>query len=282
MGDGPVIGVDGGGTGSRARLVWPARSIDVQTTGGPANVFQDREGAVANIHALLADLGAKSGVDDLTVIPKHLGLAGVLRGADPAPLLTQLDIGWAQLSDDQVTSLAGALGGKDGWLVSLGTGSFVGVQSGADIRFLGGYGLFVGDQASGGWLGKRALEHALLVRDGLAKDGKLARGIWDRFDNDPNAVIQFSQTTNSADYAALAALVFASADDPAARGMIDQAVGYVCGALVTLGYQGAGRVCLTGGIAERYIPFLPENFAKAVEPVQANALEGAVILAGRM
>ena len=75
------------------------------------------------------------------------------------------------VSDDRPTNMAGALGGTDGYVAAIGTGSFLGRQSGAEQRFIGGWGLRLGDEASGAWLGRRVLSRVLDWRDGVV-DGR--------------------------------------------------------------------------------------------------------------
>lgn len=53
-----------------------------------------------------------------------------------------------------------------GALAGVGTGSYVGFLTGGSVRFAGGWGLALGDEASGAWLGREVLRAALMAHEG--------------------------------------------------------------------------------------------------------------------
>jgi hypothetical protein len=79
--------------------------------------------------------------------------------------------------DDSVTALEGALGGANGTLASLGTGSFFIRKSPDGTRHVGGWGFQLGDEGSAAWLGRRALSLALRVADGRLPPDPLAEAL---------------------------------------------------------------------------------------------------------
>ena len=85
------------------------------------------------------------------------------------------------VESDAYTTLLGAHGGEPGVIVALGTGSIAAVlDAGGACRIAGGYGFPSGDEASGAWLGLRAVVHLQQVLDGRApadawSDALLAR-----------------------------------------------------------------------------------------------------------
>ena len=158
-----LISVDGGGTRCRAAVGTAFGGILARAEGGPANAMADFDGAVANIKAAVKEAADSAGTTDavLSRATAHIGLAGVLSDADGERIKTALSYGATTVTDDRVTAVAGAFAERDGFLVSLGTGSFLAVQNNKDIKFLGGWGFHIGDQASGAWLGRKAMERVL-------------------------------------------------------------------------------------------------------------------------
>lgn len=71
------------------------------------------------------------------------------------------------VTSDAITSHAGALGGKAGVVLAVGTGA-VTVAIGADGEFhrVDGWGPWLGDEGSGAWLGRRGLQAAARACDG--------------------------------------------------------------------------------------------------------------------
>lgn len=285
MDETPVIGIDGGGTGCRVALVCAGRRVEAE--GGPANVWQDEARALTNLSAVLRDAAQRAGLghEALAGARVHAGLAGVLDAGDAARVSSALaeaaGIAPPGVSDDRVTTLEGALGPGDGWLLSVGTGSFAGCRVAGARRFVGGWGLRLGDQASGAWLGRRALEASLLVHDGIEPPGVLSWSLLADFSNDPKAVVDFSQVSQSSAYAAYAPRVAAAAEsgDPLGRRLMEEGAAYLQQALTALEYPDKGALCLVGGLGSSYARYLPEALRRAVVAPQGSALNGALALA---
>ena len=269
--------VDGGGTGCRLALVLAGRRFEA--TGGPANVSVDLPGALANIRAALRDLAGQAGlrVDDLAALPWHVALAGVLSDHHRAQVRAGFP-GWRMgVSDDRLSTVSGALGGGDGAVISTGTGSFLAAQQNGAVRYVGGWGVVLGDEASGAWLGRAALAAALRAFDGLEPEGALSRAVMARF-GDANAVVAFAMSARSSELAEHAGLVFETAGDPAARAILDAGAAYLRRALATLGWAPGQRLCWLGGLAASWQAQMPDL---AVTPPLGTALDGALALARR-
>ena len=269
------FGVDGGGTSCRAILL--ARGQRVAGKAGPANAASDFGGATRTLHGLLSELAAQVGISwrDLAGGKGYLGLAGIMSEDDGKRLAQALDLPRATVADDQNSTIVGALGDADGVVAAIGTGSFVGRQSGQIIRRIGGWGFHIGDQASGGWLGRRALERVMLARDGLVENSALLQSIAAQ-DFGPGGIIAFQFRASPGDYARFAPLIVAS-DDPFATTLMAKGAAYVRAGISALGWQPDEPICLTGGIGAHYAPYLnlPAVAAKG------TALDGALALAGR-
>ena len=278
--DEPVlIGVDGGGSGCRAAVGTSAQGVLGSAEAGPANIFLDFSSAVENVLRALEDATARAGIDlgRAASVRAHLGLAGVLSTTDAARVCAQLPFA-ATVTDDRPTTLAGALQG-DGYLVAVGTGSFVASQKGRDQSFVGGWGFHLGDEASGAWLGKRALSAALSAYDGLVEQGALTTAILARFDGDPNRIVRFGSEATSGEHAELASLVLAAADegDKVAGALMRDGARYICAALTRLGYVPGAALCLTGGLGAAYRRLLPDDMITT--DAVGSALDGAFRLA---
>lgn len=283
----PLIGVDGGGTSCRAALVLPGgRRVEVR--GGSANV-SDFTSAVdmiaATIAALARDAGAGRG--DLAGAALHLGLAGVTGPAMAArvraALAPRLTLGRIGVSGDQTTTIAGALGEADGAVAGIGTGSFVGRQSGGRIQSLGGHGFLLGDQASGAWLGQRLLQELMLACDGIIAHSDLTRSLYADHGNDRAGLIAFAIAARPADFGRFAPRIVAAAGagDPVAARLMREGADYIVAALAALGWTAGEPLCLTGGLGPAYRDWLPDTIAARITVPRGSALEGALALAAR-
>ncbi len=282
--DSPLIGVDGGGTSCRVALVRPGFPR-IETAGGPANVTSDFNGAIATISGLIDGLLHGSG----GAIPHiHLGLAGVtgpeMAGRVQAAILACHPGALVRATGDQVTMAAGALGAAAGAVAGIGTGSFVARQSGGQVRSLGGRGLILGDQASGGWLGLRLLQEAMLIHDGLRLPTAFGEEILADHGCDPARVIGFARNARPADFAVLAPRIIAAAEqgDRLAQDLLGEGADYIARALDVLGWHADEPLCLAGGLGPAYAPYLAPPLRAALRPAQGNALDGALYLAGQL
>lgn len=277
-----IIGIDGGGSGSRAACLLPDGSR-IEVSGGPANISR-RDEAMNNLDALVVALCAATGLqrDALADARCHIGLAGVMEDGGAQEIAHALGLRGATVSDDQITTIAGALADRDGIVIAIGTGSFLGRKQGDHVRRIGGWGLALGDEASGAWLGRRALAMALQSHDGLWPMTALAQGLLDRFDG-PGGVVGFSLRAGPADYAALAPDVIQAAGqgDDIAMAIMQEAVSYLQAGVAVLDQSDACPICLSGGLGPHYARFLPNDLQDRLVPAAGTAVDGALHLAAR-
>ncbi|WP_106203114.1 BadF/BadG/BcrA/BcrD ATPase family protein [Aliiruegeria haliotis] len=273
------LGVDGGGTSCRAALLADGKRHEVQL--GSANVSTDFDGATATVTAALAQLADRAGIPVAVLenAPAHVGLAGVMSPAIAADVAAALPLRQVTVTDDRPTMIAGALGDREGAVAAIGTGSFVGRQAGDRITGLGGWGFYIGDQASGAWLMRRSFEELMLAVDGLAEMTPFARLLLDQHGGDPGAVVQFSLRARPADYGRLARKLVeaAEAGDPLAAGLMTEGAEYIRRGLDRLGKTTDEVLCLTGGLGPAYGRWLGLD---TVAPL-GTALDGALALARR-
>lgn len=279
-----LIGVDGGGTSCRIALLKGDERTELHVAS--ANVHSDPDGAVATLRAGLHEAARLAGLegDGLERACGVLGLAGVTGPRVAAAIAARLPLGRAKVVEDCVPAVVGALGDGDGAVAGLGTGSFFARQAGGAVDLRGGWGFVLGDEASGAWLGRGLLARVLHVEDGLVPATALTRATRDGYDGGPEGILAFVAGARPADYAALAPRVVAAARDGDAAGLFLMRAGaaHVQAALEALGWRPPDPLCLTGGLAPHYVPYVPAPTAAAIVPAKATALDGALRMAARL
>lgn len=266
------LGIDGGGTGCRAVLTDGSGSVLGRGEAGPANIASDFAGAVDNIlHAARIACAGR----DLSTIKAGLGLAGANAAGASERLRTHLPFASVAVETDGITAIRGALGTGDGIVAAVGTGSVFGEQRGGVIRQIGGWGLVLGDEGSGAWIGRAILSAALRAVDGFAPVTPLLAALT-RDLGGPSGVVAFSLSARPVDFAGYAPQVLDS-DDPAALMVMAQATAYVAGAIDLL--QGAGPVPVVflGGLATAYATRLAGRWP--IQPAKGGSVDGALLLA---
>jgi len=216
-----LIGVDGGGTGTRVRLAGPDGVELAQASAGPSALSQGVAKAWTTILSAIGEACATADIGNppLPCMAIGLGLAGV-HNKEWAAEFVAADPGFAALAldTDGFTTLMGAHDGRPGAIVAIGTGS-VGeamLEDGTKVE-VGGWGFPAGDEASGAWMGLRALNHIEQVLDGRVEGGAFAREVIAACGGNRDAVQIWLGRANQTAYASLARFVVASWSTPAAK-----------------------------------------------------------------
>jgi glucosamine kinase len=283
---GLFIGVDGGGTGCRARVVDGDGRVLGQGVAGPAALRLGIERARAEVErasvSALADAGLQP--EDLGAVHAAVGLAGVGRkgvleglSAQPHPFRSVV------YAHDATIACIGAHGARDGGIVIIGTGS-VGLARvrGREIR-VGGYGFPISDEGSGADLGLAAVRTALRAHDARAVDSPLTRAVMVRFHDDPLDAVAWTEQATATDYATFAPLVMRHADagDAVARAIVCAAAEQIDGLVRRLIECGAPGVALLGGLAPPMQRWLAADVQRRLVPPEGDAVDGALYLARR-
>lgn len=277
------LGIDGGGTRTRARLADAEGRVLGEATAGPGNA---RLLATAFESVVEAANGTvrEAGLDE-TALPRihaGLGLAGIQDTnardfilGQPHPFAS------IALDTDAYVAFLGAHGGRDGAILILGTGA-AGFAVVGDKRItVSGWGAEIGDEGSAMMFGRTAVRRALWAFDGLVPMTPLAEAVLDRFDRDPMAAVTWASTARPTDYGTLAPLVFAHAArrDPIALAIIDEAAEAVCRLIDRFISVGASSVAMIGSVFPELRPWLPPPYQSLCVEAEGDALDGALLMA---
>jgi glucosamine kinase len=284
-----VVGVDGGGSKTRV-VVADEQGREVIAVEGPASAV--RPGLVEHsadvIAAVVQDALAASSMTH--VLPKVLcvGVAGV--GREPEREAMWQALAGRELADDVVVhtdaaiALDDAFGDGAGILLVSGTGS-VAFGRGPDGTFArcGGWGQVIGDEGSGAWIGRRALNVAAASADGREPETALVNALLTAIEaDDPPAMIRWAADATPAQFARLAPVVLqvAATGDLRANSLLSMAVEELVIHVRTLARRlfvderAAAPVALAGGLLSRGAPL-----RKRVEHRLKSAVPGAQVRA---
>ena len=281
-----LIGVDGGGSGTRVRL---ARAADPATTlaeglGGPSALSQ---GVAPAWQAVGAAIAQAFGNAALTQAPPAslavgLGMAGVHNASWAAAFLAAAP-GYAAcvLHHDGYTTLIGAHGGAPGAVIALGTGS-VGQALLADgtRREVGGWGFPSGDEGGGAWIGLSAVNYIQQVLDGRLEGGALADAVIALCGGTRAAIQDWLAGATATRFATVAphVVLHAGQDDEAAQEIMRSAGYEVDLMAAALDPDYALPLALCGGLGAAIVPWLDPQTVEMVVPAQGDSAAGALHL----
>lgn len=166
-----VLGVDGGGSKTRAVVADGGGKILGEGLAGASNPLRvGVSEAVGAIRDAVDRACAEAGVRRSDIVAAEVGLAGVKR-ADirerMVAALAELGLGTVEVVTDADIALYGATSGKPGLVIIAGTGSVCcGVNARGRRACAGGWGPVVGDEGSGSWIARRALQAVAHATDG--------------------------------------------------------------------------------------------------------------------
>lgn len=278
------LGVDGGGTGCRARIEDRTGNILGQGLSGPATTRLGITEAWASIarafNAAIDEAGLRA--EDLARIHVGIGLAGIGRkGAIEALRAIEHPFADIDFVSDGMGACLGAHSGQDGAIVIAGTGSIgLGIVEGRDLR-VGGYGFPISDEGSGADLGLKVVQLALRSHDGRVEKTALLAEVLQRFRGDPMEAVAWMDRATATDYAALAPMVMRHADqgDAAGRRIVQSAAEQIDAQVRRLFELGAPRVTLLGGLSTPLEAWLAPDVRRRLKPADGDAVSGAIILA---
>ena len=273
-----IVTVDGGGTQCRAAIFEADGRRLGHATCAFANLVTDFEDSRRHIteaidaayrDAGMADMSERS---DIAV----LGIAGAEIGDLSTRLEGALDFATVRVMSDRDIAVAGILGDRNGTLAQIGTGSFFARQRDGQLSYAGGWGLTLGDECSGAWLGRELLRAVLMAYDGLLESSPLSEQIFSTFDNGPDGIVMFAAKATPADFAELAHVLFEAHErgDSLATHVVTRAVSDLERVLNAMIVED-GDLYITGGVGVRYKPLLATTFRNCISDPKGDSLSGA-------
>jgi N-acetylglucosamine kinase-like BadF-type ATPase len=236
------VGVDGGATRCRA-IVLDADGREVGRAEGPAGIVTVRTAAAAaEIVAIVVRDAVRDAISDAGTAPPVARLVAGLAGAgrpdarDAArSALEATGVAMAvEVHGDSEIALDDAFDDGVGILVVAGTGSMALGRAGHGRQArAGGWGVVLGDEGSGWWLGIQGLRAVARAADGRGRATTLTGVLLDALSlPDAAAMITRVDTASKSEIAALAPLVLRAAEDgdAVARQLADAAAGELAAA----------------------------------------------------
>lgn len=281
-----ILAIDGGGTHCRAVLCEADGTEIGRATGSYANLATDFEQSCRHLDDLIdatylaCGLADHSRQGDVAV----LGIAGAEIGDFATRLADRLSFASTSVMSDRDIAVAGVLADRDGILAQIGTGSFFVRRHKGETRHVGGWGLTLGDEASGAWLGRELLRQTLLAHDGLIGDSPLTRAIMARHGGSPDSLVMFAGSALPGDFAALAPELFDAfgQDDSVARHVVGLGLASLERILTSLGTNDGDSLYVTGGVGARYRELLSGPYRSRLAAPAGDALSGAVSIGREM
>jgi N-acetylglucosamine kinase-like BadF-type ATPase len=175
-----VLGVDGGGTKTLAIIADNRQQVLGEGVAGPSNPLRvGIVNAAAAVKEAIDKACAAASVERGEIVAAEVGLAGVRRGdlrKRMREALTGLGIPSLEVVTDADIALFGATGGAPGLVVIAGTGSICCGTNARGVHFCsGGWGTLMGDEGSGSWIARRALQSVAQAADGRGPKTKLTQ-----------------------------------------------------------------------------------------------------------
>jgi glucosamine kinase len=225
-----VVGLDGGGTGSRV-LLMDLKGAGLHMTEGPPGLVDPSDPrAAAQAMAVVVRRAAEESGLSLPARALWAGLAGAGRLETRRAVEEELGaLGLARrvrAGMDVQGAHRDAFGNGPGFVLVVGTGSMGWGRDpdGMEVR-VGGWGSSLGEEGAGYWMGMEALRAVARSADGRDPPTLLLPTVLEALHlPDPHSVIRWVAEASKGEVGALAPLVLeaASQGDPSARSIVGQ------------------------------------------------------------
>jgi len=280
-----LIGVDGGGTGTRVALGDASGAELARAAAGPSGLGLGIASAWASIEAGCRAAFATAGLPfDWSRCVLGCGLAGVNNPDWLAAFREQApQVAGLAVESDAYTTLLGAHGGEPGVVVAIGTGSIAAVLDAAGVcRIAGGFGFPSGDEASGAWFGLRAIVWAQQAVDGRAPLDAFAHALLARTgSSDRDSLIVWLCAANQTAYASLAPVVLAHREHPFVVKLLADAGEAITQLISALDPTATLPAALSGGLGQLLREWVPQTVRDRLRAPLADSASGALRLAQR-
>jgi glucosamine kinase len=297
-----VLGIDGGGTHTRASIVENGRVLAFAENGSIKRLRVGAEAAETHLRALLKEAFAQAGLQGVQAAT--CGVASATMPGIPewiTAVFHDFGVQRSEIVGDEVIALDAAFQGGAGILQIAGTGTnTIGRAPDGGRECAGGWSSRLGDEGSGYWIGLHAIRRALNAYDREEPQQVLKKvgEIWQTPTLED--LINLGDSTPGPDFAALAPAIneLAEAGDPVSIGVLRQAAADLAAFVLLVRsklrrkHAIAGEVptAWTGGVIEK-MPMVRQAFFAGLRdaapemPVGQTAivpLEGALWRARRL
>lgn len=301
------LGVDGGGTNCRVRLADENLKTLAEVKNGRSNLqIDDGEPAYKAISDGTRDVFKAAGIDFAETANTYacFGMAGGRMDSARASFAARpWPFAGVKVYDDIDIAHAGALGGEEGGVIIVGTGSAALAVVGGERFQSGGWGFPIGDQMSGAILGRELVRYTVEAEDGLVEGSPLTKAVVAKLGGNNQAIMTWAFATEMdlkiisrdgsegcddvligrapAEFGKLMPLFieYLEAGDPVAQKMLEIELGYIDTYVRWFQARNAKVMAIVGGFGERLFPLLQQRYGDFVALPKFEPLHGAVILA---
>lgn len=222
-----VLGIDGGGTRTRAKIVADGKVIGYGESGSIKRLRVGAEAAEANLRAILKQVYAEAGVKGVDA-----ACCGVASVSMPGitewitAVFNDFGVKKSDVVGDEVIALDAAFKGGPGILQIAGTGSnTIGRAPDGSRESAGGWSSRLGDNGSGYWIGLHSVRRALKAYD-EERPTEILKRVGEKWGTPSiDQLVNVGDGTPGPDFAALAPIVseLAEAGDAVALNVLEQA-----------------------------------------------------------
>jgi len=222
-----VLGIDGGGTRTRASIVEGERVLAFAEHGSIKRLRVGAAAAEENLRALLGEVYRQAGVTGVKAA--SAGVASATMPGVPEwikAVFADFGVERSEVVGDEVIALDAAFKGGPGILQIAGTGTnCIGRAPDGGRECAGGWSSRLGDEGSGYWIGLHAVRRALHAydREQPTRVLEAVGGIWGTKTIDE--LVNLGDSTPGPDFAALGPAIdnLAEEGDAVAVGVLEQA-----------------------------------------------------------
>ncbi len=265
-----VLGIDGGGTNTRAVIARGPEVLGRVQGGSIKRLRVGAEAAEANLRTLLSEVFDAAGVSHV-----HAVSAGVASASMPGvkewitEVFRDFGIERSEVVGDEVIALDAAFQGGAGILQIAGTGSnCIGRMVTGERESVGGYSSVLGDEGSGYWIGLHGIRRALrayyageptTILDRVSAEW--GTSTLEELVNLGNSVADFGNGIPGPDFSTLAPLISVAAEevDAVSRGVLLQAAADLAESILLVRHKLRTRhglteevpAAFTGGVLEK-------------------------------
>lgn len=276
-----ILGVDGGGSKTIARLVHLPSGKSWEGRAAASSLSLGLTRSVAVILELARELAFRADceLEQLCVV---CGLAGAGESSLANQAHEAMDACFAHLEimTDARTSAYGANGGEPVAVIALGTGSVaMTLDEQGKETMMGGWGLLVGDEGGGARLGVNAINAMLWELDTRGKpQSELGKWLCSQLGNNRSAILYWLRHATATQFAGLVPGIIERLEHcQLAKALFDSHIQAVERLIQATGEH--LPVVLTGGLAQISASHLTAPLRARIMPARGTALDGACILA---